>query len=728
MKCESSPVFRLSLKIFSVILLFSLPAFAEQDPNPNSPSPILISEPDSTRALTNLSGNLKTKNKFTDALNFNSKATLYVTNVDLLNGEGANAFRVYAEDERGRIYRFPVLDLEPLKDKDWIYALTVLLRDESGFREQPPTESDFLISVAWRGLVSNQVKLAVGRTGGKITEDKSAQPTPLKMFLQKPVFESETDYAGYRYSGDRKRFMEQATFGPTEVLDQRLRRVGLLIWLNEQFDAPYPGANNPYPDLELRSSIQVVGCSIYLPDEERRICDRDYYSMYPLQNWFFREALYGDAQLRHRVAWALSQIWVIAGGKTQQSSHMIAYHKVLSRNAFGNYRDLMREMTLNPGMGNYLDMVRSGAFSPNENYARELLQLFSIGLFMLNQDGTLQLDQNGQPIPTYNQETVNNFSKVFTGWTYCNDGNNPACPSAAPGLLNYKDPMILNQDDHHTGAKTLLNYPNAVHREIPAGQNGNTDLTQALDNVFHHPNVAPFVSRRLIQHLVTSDPSPAYIGRVAAVFNNNGAGVRGDLRAVVRAILIDPEARGDKKTDPFYGKLREPVQYATNLLRHFDVRSADRAQLSDGVITSLPVLMGQNPFNSNTVFNYYPPDYIVPRTTLNAPEFGVMTTTTAIARTNVCTTLIYGTIPVGQDIPLGTSIDFNYLTQLAAADSSGNRLMDELSRKLMHGTMSAPTRERILSVVTLIPFLQTKTRAQTALFLTASSSQYQIQR
>jgi len=461
--------------------------------------------------------------------------------------------------------------------------------------------------------------------------------------------------------------------------------------------------------------------------------------MYPVQNWFFQHAFYGDAQLRHRVAWALSQIWVISGVDTQQSSHMLAYYKVLANNAFGNYRTLMKEMTLNPGMGNYLDMARSTRTNPNENYPREILQLFTIGLFMLNQDGTLQLDGQGNPIPTYDQEDINNYTKVFTGWTFCNPGlpGNPTCPNAAPSLVDYKDPMELNRNNHDLTAKALLSYPGAPFTSIPAcsGCTGaainnyaNTALDQTLDNIFYHPNVAPFVSKILIQHLVTSDPTPAYVGRVAAVFNNNGLGTRGDLKAVVKAILLDPEARGDIKTDPNFGKLREPAQLLTNLFRQVGVKGANQTGLSDGVVNSLTNSMSQNVFNSPTVFNYYPPDNIIPGAALLGPEFALMTTGTSISRANFANTMVFSQLGTQEDRPTGTSLDIAELQAIAAADTTSNYLLDTLNTRMMHGAMSTQMRNSILTAVNSITSTNPQQRARQALYLVTTSSQYQVQR
>ena len=717
---------RLLLQILSInlaVFLVTFPALAETDPNPDSPTPILISESNSTRALARNAGTTKFGNSQKlqpKSFSANSKIVLYATNLELLPGEDASAFRLYVEDAKGRKYRFPVLNIQELEGQEWIYALTVELKDELGFWEAPTFGEDVLIGITWRGLASNRVRLGIGGTGGAVKDDAGSVPTPAPTSPpKKSTNQQEPNYVGYLHSGDRTRFMEQATFGPTPALDTEIRRLGLRTWLAMQFEEPYP--TNPYPNLALMpTNIDTTTCDA--------TCRRDFYMMYPVQNWFFKEAFYGRAQLNHRVAWALNQLWVISGIDTQQSSHMIAYHQLLSKNAFGNYRNLMYDLTLNPGMGNYLDMVRSTKNSPNENYAREILQLFSIGLFMLNQDGTLQLDSGGNPIPTYDQNTVNNFTKVFTGWNFCNTNNTAICPNITVGTVNYKDPMILNQNNHDVTAKTLLSYPNAVNQNIAANQNGATELNQALDNIFYHPNVAPFVSRILIQHLVTSDPTPAFVGRVAAVFNNNGSGIRGDMKAVVKAILLDPEARGNVKTDPNYGKLREPVQLATNIYRQFGVRSFDGLTQSDGYVNQIISPLGQNTFYSPTVFNYYSPEYVVPGAGLNGPEFGILTTGTAVGRANFVNSVVFGRINVSPNSPTGTSINLSEMQSLAAADTTGNMLLDTLNTKMMHGAMSAQMKSTILTAVQAVPSANTLLRAQTAVYLTATSSQYQVQR
>ncbi|MBC7901316.1 MAG: DUF1800 domain-containing protein [Saprospiraceae bacterium] len=736
-----------SLRIITASLavcLFAINAFAQVDSDPNSPTPIILSaEGSANRAMAMSAAKSRRSGKAgaEDSFAPHSRVVLFIKNIDLLEDEGANAFRVYAQDSTGREYRFPVLGLRPATGEMMergVYALTTLLRDEIGYAE-PPAEGDVLIRVAWRGLTSDRLRIGYGTTGGNIKDDVQPYSTLMAGGGSKDQGDvPDANFVGYRWSGDRIRFLEQATFGPTSALDSRIRRIGLRTYLAEQFEAPFPSVSNPYPNFPLKSTDQnntTTGCGMFTDGTlEQRICDRDHYSMYPVQKWHFTEAFYGEPQLRHRVTWALSQIWVISGfgGDTQQSRWMTEYHKILSANAFGNYRTLMGQMTRNPGMGNYLSMARSTKNNPNENYAREILQLFTTGLFMLNQDGTQQMS-GGQPIATYDQNTVNSFTKVFTGFGFC-ETTGPNCPNRALGAPNYIDPLLLNQNNHDVTAKTLFNYPGAPNATIPAATNGNTEMEMALDNIFNHPNVGPFVSKLLIQHLVTSDPTPAYVARIAAVFNNNGLSVRGDLKAVIKAILLDPEARGDVKTDPNYGKLREPMQFVTNMARTFNVKAATAALPSDGVVAGLLSPLAQNPFNSPTVFNYYSPDFTIPGAGLLAPEFHIMTTSTSVARANVMNTLVFSRVNVSENAPNGTSLDFTEMTAIATADPTCNQLLDALNNKMMHGTMSAAMRTAILNAIIgpgpqpVIPANNPLLRAQQAVYLVATSSQFQIQR
>lgn len=768
-----SKITRIYLRILAALALsagLTLGAFAQNltDADPNSPTPVLLTSPESNRALAHsLPASRKAHLARTSEQAFypESKVTLYVTNLALMEGEGANAFRVYAKNAKGHTFRFPVLDLSPMSDGGGIYALTILLKDEVGYWPAPSLDGDLDIYLAWRGLASNHVTLGNGATESRPAKSGAAyRPAPLAMALdRKKVREYASslapEYVGYRWSGDRMRFLEQGTFGPTSALDNRIRRIGLRTWLAEQFDMPYPSAANQYPDDPPKPSNAPTNCDgdqVTVPDIPVT-CFRDTYSLYKPQTWFWREAYYGEPQLKHRVSWALGQIWVTSGVDVQQSRYMVEYHKILSNNAFGNYRNLMKQMTLNPTMGSYLDMAISTKTNPNENYAREIKQLFSVGLFMLNQDGTVQTDANG-PIPTYDQNVVNSLTKVLTGWSLCTSSTAGVCPNLVVGVPNYIDPMLLNTNNHDLTAKTLLSYPGSTTTNIAACPGlctsvadrtayANASLEQAMDNIYNHPNVGPFVSKIMIQHMITSDPTPAYVGRIAAVFNANRANPS-HMKEVVKAILLDPEARGDVKTDPNYGKLREPVQLTTNFARAFGVRSANGMALSDGSFgvngqgringqISEFLGMAQIPFLSPTVFNYFPPDYVIPGTASLGPEFAIMTTGTAIQRANFMNRMVFNAIPIvvaTPDFPNGTSFDFSELQALSNADATGNLLLDELNKRMLHYTMTAQNRATILPVVTSVAVsnpptaAQSLSRVQQAVYLVATSSQYQVQR
>ncbi len=754
---------------FLVLFFVSSFAAAQDDPDPNSPSPVLMRVPGAKRVLAVDGNGIRINPSVPNIESFppNSRVAIFVQNIATMPGEGASAFRVYGEDARGRSYKFPVVEVRSVKAQVKTYAVIFDLRDEVGYFDAPQF-GDVLLRVTWRGMTSDRARIGYNETGGTIQDDAipfsemlAYRATRSQGRASGKAMFNRPDYVGYRWSGDRARFLEQAAFGPNPLLDSRIRRIGLRTWLAEQFEAPYP--TNPYPNQPLKPGSAPADCDneqTQTPDVPAT-CYRDTYTMYQIQTWGNKEALYGENQLRHRIAWALSQIWVTSGNDIQQSRHMVEYHKILSNNAFGNYRTLMKQMTLSPTMGDYLDMARSTKNNPNENFAREIMQLFTIGLFMLNDDGTLQLDGQGFPIPTYDQNGVNNLTKVLTGWQFCNQV--ASCPNIAVGTVNFIDPLLLNngstsinQNQHDLTVKALLSYPGSTTTNIAACANcttmanvntyANASLDQAIDNIFYHPNLGPFVSKILIQQLVTSDPTPAYVSRVVSVFNNNGFGVRGDMKSVIRAILLDPEARGDAKTDPNFGKLREPFQYATNFVRSFGVRSADMLGQSDGYFTGRSEYtgMGQVPFQSPTVFNYYPPGYVIPGTALLGPEFALMTTGTAIQRTNFVNRFTYTTVgtpavpvPISVSLPnspSGTSLDFSDLQTLSAADPTGNDLVDELNRRMMHGTMSPQMKSTILTAVTAVTQSATPTAAQTlarvqqAIYLVATSSQYQVQR
>jgi uncharacterized protein (DUF1800 family) len=424
---------------------------------------------------------------------------------------------------------------------------------------------------------------------------------------------------------------------------------------------------------------------------------------------------------------------------------MRGYQQLLYRSAFGNFRQLLHDMTLNSAMGRFLNMLnnrcqtrippevdvcRNGVSSkPNENYAREILQLFSIGTFLLRQDGTHQVDGNGNPIATYNQHMIEEFARVLTGWILAPTLAGPA--DIGGTVPNYRDPMRVRRDGqgredyHDRGPKTLLSGVT-----LPAGQSQEQDLNAAIDNIIQHQNVAPFISKQLIQHLVTSNPSPGYVERIAGVFAAKREAPT-QLQEVVRAILLDPEARGDFKdpaAEPSYGKLREPVLFITNILRAFNATS-------DGVLDALNVegsaigsgAMSQEVFRAPSVFNFYPPTARMPgEPGVLGPPFTIFSSLTSLRRDNFVNRVIFATIPADPPHrPTGTSID------LAVWDALGNdpdQLIATLNELLLHGTMSGEMRHIISEAVASIPADNRRLRAQTAMYLIATSPQYQVQR
>ena len=476
------------------------------------------------------------------------------------------------------------------------------------------------------------------------------------------------------------RFLEQSTWGPSAQTIKAVERAGLSTYLQQQFKAPITKYGNPGPKNDLTL----------------------------LQKQFFVNAASRKDQLRQRVSFALSEIMVVSGLKVTDSSAFQLWMNMLQKDAFGNFYTLLKDVTLSPTMGYYLDMGNNdgcNGCSPNENYAREVMQLFSIGLEQLNPDGSPQLDQNGNTIPTFTQDTVEGFAHVFTGWTY------PVPRGWKPEFHDppyFSGPMLPFDSHHDKGSKLLLN--GVI---LPAGGDIQVDLEAALQNIFNHPNVGPFICKQLIQKLVTSNPTPDYIARVVQVFNNNGQGVRGDLKAVVQAILLDSEARrGDdpSKLQSSDGHLREPLLHIMAVLRATNTTT-------DGTnLMYYAYNMGQYPFYSPSVFNFYPPNYQIPGTQLLGPEFKIFNGTSSMARINFVNDLIYG------QVSPGTRPD---ISPYVAVAGNINTLLDMVSLTMLHSDMSADARSAIATALSSIP--DNTRRAQAALYLVAGSSQAQVQ-
>ena len=477
-------------------------------------------------------------------------------------------------------------------------------------------------------------------------------------------------------------FLEQATWGPTPKEVDHLQQVGFTQWFNEQLNAPLSTYSENPADLST-------------PKSE-----------------FFVASLSGQDQLRQRVAFALGQIFCISALKDSQPAQIIPYQKLLEADAFSNYLQIMQDVTLNPSMGRFLDMVDNkkpaGTAMPNQNYARELLQLFSIGTHLLNPNGSPKLDGSGKTIPSYDENTIQNFARVFTGWTF------PVQPGTTPQVTNppyYTGPMIAWEPNHDSGAKTLLN---GYH--VPAGLTAAQDLQVALQNILDHPNVGPFVAFRLIQHLVSSNPSPAYVQRIAQVFANDGSGTRGNMWAVVQAILNDSEARKSDNVStwiPTSGQLREPIVLINAILRELDTPVTGPNQFA---IKATP--MGQELFYPPSVFGYFPPNYALPgNSTMYGPEFNLVNSSTALATVN----WIYS-VSIGSPGP-GVKVDLSPFLQFANDPAT---LIKAMSNALMAGQM--PTQMQTAIATALSTTTDLNQRVRDAFYLTAASPLYLVQR
>ncbi|MGL4574710.1 MAG: DUF1800 domain-containing protein [Burkholderiaceae bacterium] len=549
--------------------------------------------------------------------------------------------------------------------------------------------------------------------------------------------------------------MKQATFGPSEALVARVASQSLRGFLQEQFSlAPstYSRGGSEVVDQWTNKDIEYCDQFPAGSAEENR-CWGWNFSSQPVTGDFFAQALTGGDQLRQRVAFALSQILVVSDWQVESAYGMRGYQQMLRNMAFGNYRDLLKEVTLSPVMGEYLSNVNNDKTAPNENYARELLQLFSIGVCALNIDGTLK---GGKCEATYDNKIVREYSYALTGWVYPKGGANAWCnKNGAPGTLCWDDtnPRFLKgkmasmASRHDATARTLLS-----GATLPASRTPEQALEVVLDSLMAHPNTAPFVSKQLIQFLVTSNPSPAYVARVAAAFNAGssngfGSGKKGDLTATVAAVLMDAEARDPAvAAQPAFGKLQEPTLYILSTLRALN-GTTDGYAFSAGWMYG--GAMGQTPFQAPSVFNFYPPDYPLPgKSELVGPQFGIESVRATFERLNFANNVVM--FPEWADWilkprdaaewpnPKGTSLNLSAFEADAATPAT---LVNRLADLLTEGRMPQSERDQIIAAMNAwqpaddawltkqTPATNHKQkRAKTAAYLMLSSQYFMVQR
>ena len=541
-------------------------------------------------------------------------------------------------------------------------------------------------------------------------------------------FETVADRPSTR--GEASRFLAQATFGGSDADIDALAASGYDAWIAAQVARP-PSLVLPYMRAQAGTSDPVERIPFHLFK----------------QAWFVR-ALGADDQLRQRVAFALSEILVVSergNGLENDGLALGAYYDILLRNALGNYRQLLEEVTLSPAMGRYLSMYRNRKPDPanniqaDENYAREVMQLFAIGLVRLDRDGTPAI-VGGRTVPTYDGDVVRGFARVFTGWAcHCAQGQNcvPDPFPVEPFTCSTEHEMVPYENYHDRAAKTVLD--GVV---LPAGRDARPELEAALDVLFDHPNVAPFVAKQLIQKLVTSNPSPAYVDAVAAAFENDGSGVRGNLAATVRAILVHPEARNGHRTlTASFGKVREPIVRLAQLWRAFDVTWESDELFPDD--REIHESHNQSPLLSPSVFNFFSPTYTpggaLANTGLVAPEMQIVTANFAIRLANDVNGRVYWGYRGGPMDEFDDRVRVIALERWEASirpvssaseapPGSVDRLLDRCADVLLGGQMSPALRGRVRARVLAIDAGDPLRRVQNAIYLIATSPEFAVQR
>jgi uncharacterized protein (DUF1800 family) len=512
---------------------------------------------------------------------------------------------------------------------------------------------------------------------------------------------------GLPTAAEASRFLTQATYGPTPQTITALQSQGYAAWIESQFTQP-------------RASFLTYIDALPVPADEK-------------WSWYGREAIWkqaiqGPDQLRQRVTLALSELFVASSEDSDlaEAEPVATYMDTLNRNAFGNFRTLLEDVTLSPAMGAYLDMLGNDkedpetGRNPNENFAREILQLFSVGLYKLHPDGTLQLSAEGLPIDTYDQDVIKGFAQVFTGWTFAGQDHSEEWRFYWPEW-DWRHPMEVWPEHHSTGSKLLLN---GVTQ--PAGQSAQADLTAAMNNIFQHSNVGPFVCRHMIQRLVTSNPSPAYVYRCGQAFANNGQGVRGDMKAVLRAILLDWEARSaDVLSQPGYGKVKEPILRFVSLLRALKAQPPADGRFRYYWQSSAEWGLNQAPLQAPTVFNFFDPTYSQPGGIADAglvsPELQIINETSVFGSAN----FLRGVLEGYADDDSYVTLDYSYLT----GAGSNAVVLDRVNLLFFAGRMDAATRTLFAAALADPDFpTDPLERAQTLVWLVSLSPEFIVQR
>lgn len=525
------------------------------------------------------------------------------------------------------------------------------------------------------------------------------------------------------------RLAHQASFGPTTTLVHSMASQGPEAWLRGQLSATGSrygsgGGSDVHRWADANSSY----C-----DARGTTCWRDNFSAEPLLWDFYRNALSQPDQLRQRVAYALQQILVVSDREVSGTYGLRNYQNLLLGSAFGNYGALLKQVAKSPVMGDYLNNANNSKTAPNENFARELLQLFSLGTCLLNADGSLQ---GGRCQPVYDNQMVREYAYALTGWTYPSGGTSPwGCWPAGANCRWYEGDMLPLASLHDSAARSLLS-----GQALASGHSADQALDTVINSLLGHPNMAPFIGRQLIQHLVTSNPSSAYVARVSAAFTAGryaapngaiGSGSRGDLAATVAAVLLDDEARlsASGASGSRYGKLREPALYMTSVLRAL-------GGVSDGEALSWwwGGSLNQHLFKPPTVFSYFPPDYPLPGLAgLQGPSFALHNASTALGRLNYLHYLLFwgGTTAANSGVPspLGTQVDLNpFLTD--AADPAA--LVDRMAMLALGAPLPSNARSKVIEAVTAFNANTSSTwqlnRVRQAAYLVFASPHYQLQR